>query len=362
LIELVEEEKEGLSIKIIGVGGAGGNAVSQLAEYNPQNFELIAINTDAQALAGCKAPVKLQIGENITGGRGTGGDVEAGRKAASEDRARIEELVAGADLVFITAGLGGGTGTGASPVIADLAKQAGALVIGVVTKPFEFEGEGRARIAQAGVDELLQVLDTLIVVPNERLMNLVGEDAPIVDAFNYTNRILLDGVQGITDLVTSTGLINLDFADIRAVMEGGGFAMLGVGEGEGEDKVRMALDRALNSHLIEHSEVKWAEKILLNITGGRNLTSREVREITTRIREAAPYATITFGIVINEEMEGRIKIIFIATGLEERELPEQEELQEIGIGEGTQVGIDRAFFEDELDIPTFLRKGKALEG
>ncbi len=304
-------------IKVVGVGGGGSNAVSRMVDAGMKGVEFIAVNTDAQALLACDADVKVGIGHNLTKGLGAGANPEVGAGAAAESRDEIKEALKGADMVFVTAGEGGGTGTGAAPVIAEIAKQEiGALTVGAVTKPFEFEGRKRMQIAEEGIDEMRRQVDTLISVPNEKLLEIVERRTTMLEAFRQADDILRQGVQGITDLITIPGLINLDFADVRLVMHEAGTALMGVGEGSGEKRAIEAAQAAITSPLITEN-VDGAKGMLLNITGGEDLGLFEVSEAAEMISSAAdPTANIVFGSVIDAAMTEEVRVTVIATGFE----------------------------------------------
>ncbi|MFZ5376913.1 MAG: cell division protein FtsZ [Patescibacteria group bacterium] len=306
-------------IKVIGVGGGGGNAVNTMVDSNQiQGVEFIAINTDAQALLTSKADTKLQIGSNFTRGLGAGADPEVGRTSAEETREKIKDLLFDTDMVFITAGMGGGTGTGASPIIAEVAKEVGALTVAVVTKPFSFEGIRRMQTAEEGVENLADVVDTLIVIPNQRLMEVVDKKMTLLDAFRLADNVLGQGVKGISDLITVAGLINVDFADVKTIMTDSGTALMGIGEASGENRAATAARMAISSPLLEVS-INGAKGILYNIIGGPDMTMTEVSDASAIIAEAAdPDANIIFGATINNEMGSNIKISVIATGFDER--------------------------------------------
>jgi cell division protein FtsZ len=304
-------------IKVVGVGGGGTNAVNRMVDAGLKGVEFIAVNTDAQALAMCDADIKLQVGNNLTRGLGAGADPEVGYGAANESRDEIKESLKGADMVFVTAGEGGGTGTGAAPVIAEIAKQEiGALTVGVVTRPFSFEGSQRSRQAQEGVDRLREQVDTLIVIPNEKLLSIVERRTSILDAFREADNILRQGVQGITDLITIPGLINLDFADVRTIMANAGSALMGIGEAAGENRAAEASRMAISSPLLEQS-VEGATGILLNITGGDELGLFEVNEAAEIIQSAADQSSnIIFGAVIDPSLGDEVRVVVIATGFD----------------------------------------------
>lgn len=308
-------------IKVIGVGGGGGNAVNSMITSNQiQGVEFIAVNTDAQALLTSKAETKLQIGSNFTRGLGAGADPEVGRTAAEESKEKIKDLLFDSDMVFITAGMGGGTGTGAAPIIADIAKEAGALTVSVVTKPFAFEGVRRMQTAEEGIDVLKDSVDTLIVIPNQRLMEVVDKKMTLIDAFKLADNVLGQGVKGISDLITLAGLINVDFADVKTIMQDSGSALMGIGEAAGSDRSVNAARMAISSPLLEVS-VEGAKGILYNITGGPDMTMTEVSDASAIISNAAdPDANIIFGANIDEDMGDKIKISVIATGFDRDDL------------------------------------------
>lgn len=306
-------------IKVIGVGGGGGNAVNSMIQSNQiKNVEFIAINTDAQALLNSKAETKLQIGSNFTRGLGSGADPEVGRAAAEESYDKIKELLFDTDMVFVTAGMGGGTGTGASPIIAEIAKESGALTVAVVTKPFAFEGIRRMETASEGIDGLQDTVDTLIVIPNQRLLDVVDKKMTLLDAFRLADNVLGQGVQGISDLITIPGLINVDFADVKTIMTDSGSALMGIGEASGENRAATAARMAIASPLLEIS-IEGAKGILYNITGGDDVTMSEISDASSIIANAAdPGANIIFGATINPELGSNIKISVIATGFDDR--------------------------------------------
>lgn len=308
-------------IKVIGVGGGGGNAVnSMIASNQIQGVEFITVNTDAQALLTSKADTKLQIGNNFTKGLGSGADPEVGRTAAEESREKIKDLLFDSDMVFITAGMGGGTGTGASPIIAEIAKESGALTVAVVTKPFAFEGIRRMQSAEEGIEQLKEKVDTLIVIPNQRLMDVVDKKMTLLDAFRLADNVLGQGVQGISDLITVPGLINVDFADVKTIMLESGSALMGIGEASGENRAATAARMAISSPLLEVS-IDGARGILYNIIGGTDMTMSEVSDASAIISSAAhPEANIIFGATIDENMGNKIKISVIATGFDERQM------------------------------------------
>ena len=308
-------------IKVIGVGGGGNNAVnSMISTGQIKGVEFIAINTDAQALLTSQADTKLQIGSNYTRGLGSGADPDVGRQAAEESREKIKDLVFDSDMIFITAGMGGGTGTGASPIVAEVAKESGALTVAVVTKPFSFEGVRRLHTAEEGIATLTDFVDTLIVIPNQRLMDVVDKKMTLLDAFRLADNVLGQGVQGISDLITIPGLINVDFADVKTIMSDSGSALMGIGEASGENRAATAARMAISSPLLEVS-IEGAKGILYNITGGQDMTMSEISDASAIISNAAdPDANIIFGATINEELGSNIKISVIATGFNERQM------------------------------------------
>lgn len=305
-------------IKVIGVGGGGGNAISSMIESGIINgVEFIALNTDAQVLLANKAPTKLQIGEKLTKGLGVGGNPEVGTQAAEESVEKVKELLLDSDMIFVTAGMGGGTGTGAAPVIARLAKEVGALTVGVVTKPFAFEGTRRAVAAEEGIEKLKEVVDTLIVIPNQRLMDVIDRKMTLVEAFKVVDSVLGQAVGGIADIITTAGLVNVDFADVKAIMKDAGSALLGIGTGVGENRAQMAARAAVSSPLLDLS-IEGARGVLFNIAGGNDLTMFEVDEAARIISSAAdPDANVIFGAVIKDDLSDQVRITVIATGFDE---------------------------------------------
>ncbi len=373
-------------IKVIGVGGGGGNAVSSMVERNDINgVEFIVVNTDAQVLLNNKAPTKLQIGEKLTKGLGVGGRPEIGTQAAEESLEKIKELLIDSDMVFITAGMGGGTGTGASPVIARIAKESGALTVGVVTKPFHFEGTRRMVAAEEGIEQLRDEVDTLIVIPNQRLMDVIDRKMTLLEAFKVTDSVLGQAVGGIADIITTPGLINVDFADVKAIMQDAGTALLGIGTGVGENRAQMAARAAVSSPLLDLS-IEGATGVLFNITGGGDLTMFEVDEAARIISNAAdPDANIIFGAVIREDLADQIRITVVGTGFDEsrarlaqfsqpRTQPQmqgvvsegsqettvmdarQEDRNDEDNGKGPGDGDKDDVFGEKFEIPAFLRR------
>lgn len=303
-------------IKVVGVGGGGCNAVNRMIVEGIQGVEFVAINTDAQALLLAKAPTKVRIGDKLTRGLGAGGNPEVGRKSAEETAEELYSVLKGADMVFVTAGLGGGTGTGAAPVVAQIAKECGALTIGVVTRPFTFEGGRRMQSAESGMEALKEHADTLIVIPNDRLLQIVDKKASLSDAFRMADDVLRQGIQGISELITVPGLINLDFADVKAIMSEGGAALMAVGHAEGDDRARLAAEQAISSQLLDIT-IDGARGVLFNVTGGPNMTLFEVNQAAAIIRETShPDVNMIFGAVIDPNMGDQVRITVIATGFE----------------------------------------------
>jgi cell division protein FtsZ len=325
VITLDNNDKAPARIKVIGVGGGGGNAVNRMIDAEVQGIEFISANTDLQALRRAKAPTRLQLGESLTRGLGAGGEPELGRKSALEDTERILEILDGADMVFITCGMGGGTGTGSAPIIASLAAELGALTVAVVTKPFGFEGRRRMMLADRGVEDLRASVDTLITIPNERLLSFVDRGTPLTEAFLIADDVLRQAVQGISDLITVPGEINVDFADVKTIMTGMGMALMGTGLAKGDNRALEAAQRAISSPLLEETSIEGAKGVLLNISGGRDLTLHEVAEAARIISEAVdPEANIISGMVIDDDMADEMKVTVIATGFDrapERERP-----------------------------------------
>lgn len=315
MFELVEQHAQNAKIKVIGIGGGGGNAINTMMELGLEGVDFIAANTDMQALRANRAMNKIQLGRELTKGLGAGANPEVGKNAALEDQRMIAEQLEGADMVFLTAGMGGGTGTGGAPVIAKLAKEMGALTVGVVTKPFNFEGKQRGAQADRGVSELRDVVDTLITIPNEKLLGVVSKDVTLVSAFKQADQVLYQAVKGISDLIIVHGLINLDFADVRTVMNEMGMALMGTGVAKGEGRALDAATKAISSPLLEDISIKGATGILINITGGSDMTLHEISEASKIIQEEAhEEANILFGAVIDEEMSDEIRVTVIATG------------------------------------------------
>ena len=344
-------------IKVVGVGGGGTNAVNRMVDAGLKGVEFIAVNTDAQALLMCDADVKIHIGSKITRGLGAGADPSIGQEAATESRDELKEALKGADMVFVTAGKGGGTGTGAAPVIAEISRELGALTVGVVTRPFGFEGRKRSDQADGGIKQLREKVDTLIIIPNDRLLQVVEKRTSVVEAFRMADEVLRQGVQGITDLITVPGLVNLDFADVRTIMTDAGSALMGIGEAEGENRAAEAARAAVSSPLLEAS-VEGATGILLNITGGSDLGLFEVNEAAEVVTGAADLnANVIFGAVIDEGMHGKVRVTVIATGFDRalrRDRREREDLELDREREPVSGGFDVP--ADVLEVPSFLRR------
>jgi len=357
-------------IKVVGVGGGGQNAVNRMIEEGIQGIEFIAVNTDAQVLMLSNAPQRLRIGEKLTKGLGSGGNPEIGQRAAEESREEIQEMVKGADMVFVTAGMGGGTGSGAAPVIAGIARDLGALTIGVVTKPFTFEGSHRRRTAEGSLADLGRNVDTLIAIPNDRLLQIVDKKAPINQAFRAADDVLRQGIQGISELITIPGLINLDFADVRAVMLEGGAALMAIGRGSGESRAKDAANQAIHSALLDVS-IDGARSILFNIRGGDDMSLFEVNEAAEIIRaNTHPESNIIFGAVIDSSMKDEVQITVIATGFDKPKSPDAPATNYTNQrnydarptptrAEPPKPNQDhtvRTFDREDLDIPAFLRR------
>jgi cell division protein FtsZ len=353
MFELDENYAMGARIKVIGVGGGGCNALNTMIDLKLEGVDFIAANTDAQVLKISQSPFKIQLGARITGGRGAGADPEIGRKATLESVDQIREVLEGADMVFVTAGLGGGTGTGGAPIVANIAKEVGALSVAIVTKPFHFEGRRRQLQAEQGWTELNRYADTLITIPNQRLLTVSGKEMPLLDAFRKADEILYQAAKGISDLILVPGLINLDFADVKTVMSEMGMAMMGMGTASGENRAVEAAQRAISSPLLEDISIHGAKGILLNITGGPDLTLSEINEASSLIqKETYEDANIIFGAVIDRRMDGEIRVTVIATGLGAEEQKEERKRR-------LRVIPDDA--EENMDIPTFLRRGKSID-
>jgi cell division protein FtsZ len=350
MLEFVEERMKNPDIKVFGMGGAGCNAITRMVEHSLRGVDLIAVNTDIQDLTNCSAHKKLQIGIELTKGMGSGGVPDIGRQAAEEDRERIEEVLEGSDMVFITAGMGGGTGTGGSPVVARTAKEIGALTVAIVTKPFEFEGKRRMNFALKGIDELRKEVDTVICISNQKLLAIVGKQTPIEEAFRIADQVLCHATRGISDLITEPGLVNLDFADVRSVMLEGSDAFMGTGTGTGENRARDAAEQAISCPLLEDISIRGAKGLLVNITGGKDLTLFEASDAASTIKEATGSdANVLWGVTVNEESDGDVRVTVIATG----------------IGHGSSLnGLTDipSMAKEDLDRPTFKRKLSHQEG
>jgi len=360
-------------IKVVGIGGGGSNAVNRMMEEGLAGIEFVAINTDAQALLLSNAPTRVRIGDKLTRGLGAGGDPEIGEKAAEESAEDVYEVLKGSDMVFIAAGLGGGTGTGAAPVISQIAKEIGALSIGVVTRPFSFEGSKRMQTAEVGINELKEHVDTLIVIPNDRLIQIADKRASLQDSFKLADDVLRQGIQGISELITVPGLINLDFADVRTIMSEGGAALMAVGRASGEDRARVAAEQAISNHLLDIT-IDGARGILFNVTGGSDLSLFEVNQAASIIKETAhPDVNLIFGAVIDPSMGEDLRVTVIATGFERSGGPkrastrirhftqaaaaqEQASLEPAGIAVPADEFVPQTIDVNDLDIPAFLRR------
>jgi len=359
VLEFEIEMYDFAQIKVVGVGGGGNNAVNRMIKFGLKGVDFISINTDKQALLLSEANHKIQIGEKLTKGLGAGANPEIGKKAAEESRDEIEQSLKGSDMVFITAGMGGGTGTGAAPIVAEIAKSMGILTVGVVTKPFLFEGRQRMKNAEEGIKNLKEKVDTLVTIPNDRLLQVVERRTSMLEAFRIADDVLRQGVQGISDLIAVPGLVNLDFADVRTIMKEKGLAHMGIGRGSGENRAVEAAKQAIHSPLLETS-IQGAKGVLLNITGGPDLGLYEVNEAAELVAQAAdPDVNIIFGAVIDENLDDEIRITVIATGFEEKAgKASQEDFKkknDLGIKTNPQ---PREEEDDLLDIPTFLRRGR----
>jgi len=392
-IQLVPNELTA-KIKVLGIGGAGGNAINDMIASQMVGVDFIAANTDAQALERSLAPVKIQLGPGVTRGLGAGGDPEVGRKAAEEEGERIKQVIQGADMVFIAAGMGGGTGTGASPVIADLSRELGSLTVAVVSKPFEFEGKMKRRLAEAGIEELRKVVDTIITIPNDRLFSLSSKNSRIKDVFGMANEVLGFAVQGVSDLIMVPGFINMDFADVRTIMKERGMALMGTGIANGGNRAADAAHKAISSPLLEDISIRGARGILINITSAPDISMEELREICSIVQEEAhEEAVIKWGLVYDEGLADEIRVTVIATGIGKRaemerpvwtqatqppedleiptilrtsEPPLNAEARPANLRPAANLGVvgakrnivhpDLQYEESELDIPAFLRK------
>ncbi|EGG93374.1 Cell division protein FtsZ [gamma proteobacterium IMCC1989] len=352
MFELVENMPQNAVIKVIGVGGGGGNAVRHMIDCNVEGVEFVCANTDAQALRDVDARTALQLGGTMTKGLGAGANPEVGRQSAIEDRERIAEVLEGADMVFITAGMGGGTGTGAAPVVAEVARDLGILTVAVVTKPFPFEGKKRMSIADEGIFELQQHVDSLITIPNERLLAVLGSGASLIDAFKAANDVLLGAVQGIADLIMRPGMINVDFADVRTVMSEMGMAMMGSGSASGEGRAREAAEAAIRSPLLEGVNLQGARGILVNISAGLDLSLGDFNEVGETIEEfASADATVVVGTVIDPELNDEIRVTVVATGLQNTQIPKKA--PEVVVNNTRKPQVTNY---SDLDRPTVMRK------
>ena len=371
----LEETRDNAKIKVIGLGGGGSNAINRMMEARFTGVEFIVANTDSQALRASPAPHKIQLGARLTQGLGAGADPEVGKNAALEDREQIKKLLEGADMVFVTAGLGGGTGTGSAPIVAATAKEMGILTVAVVTKPFAFEGRRRSQQADAGLAELRGVVDTLITIPNQRLLAVVDRGTPLIEAFKVADTVLLQAVQGISDLILVPGLINLDFADVRTIMAGMGMALMGAGVGKGEHRALDAAQKAVASPLLDETSIDGARAILINFTGGSDLSLHEVEEAARIVQEAAhEEAHIIFGAVIDPSLQDEVRITVIATGFSERKESSQPSGKVVDLPRPARPGVptpkdwrrrvpadiraegDGEPTEEDLDVPAFLRR------
>ncbi len=362
MFEFVDNDAQNARIKVFGVGGGGGNAINTMITFGLEGVDFIVANTDMQALRANKAGTKVQLGRELTKGLGAGANPDVGKNAALEDQRVIAEILEGADMVFITAGMGGGTGTGGAPVIARLAKEMGALTVGVVTKPFSFEGKQRAKHAEQGVAELKEVVDTLITIPNEKLLALASDNLTMLDAFKQADQILYQAVKGISDLITVHGLINLDFADVRTVMSETGLALMGTGVSRGEHRAIDAATRAISSPLLEDMSIKGATGVLINITGGQNMTLKEISEASKLIQEEAhEEANILFGAVIDDTMNEDIRVTVIATGFDKpmtkmnqipwrKAQPTKQITQTVGLGQTATYNQQQAAVQETITV------------
>jgi cell division protein FtsZ len=362
------------NIKVVGVGGGGGNAINRMVLSNVKGVDFIAANTDAQALKYSLAPQRLQLGERVTKGLGVGGDPNLGQKAADESKAVIREILKGADMVFVTAGLGGGTGTGGAPIVAEVAKSLGALTVGVVTKPFMFEGKVRAKQAEEGLKELRNKVDTLLIIPNQKLFSVIDKNTSLLETFKIVDEVLLRAVQSISDIITQHGVVNVDFADVRTIMLNAGNALMGVGMASGQNRAKIAAEKAVTSPLLEDVSINGANKVLVNITGGLNLTMYETEQIMTVLNNyISSEANVIFGAVFDDRLKEDIKVTVIATGftghketsrphyspllstVKQSMLPlEKEEMEE------TTASAGKSFDPKDISLPAYLRKKKGV--
>jgi cell division protein FtsZ len=369
MIEFDENKNLAAKVKIIGIGGGGNNALNTMISYELTGVDFIAANTDAQALAANMAPNKLQLGENLTKGLGAGANPEVGRKAALEDVEKIREALKGADMVFITAGLGGGTGTGGGPVIAEVAREIGALTVAIVTKPFHFEGKKRMKQAEEGWANLKMTADALITIPNQRLLGISGKNMTLIEAFKKADEVLFHAAKGISDIIVGHGIINLDFADVRTIMAETGMALMGTGIASGDNRSVEAAQKAISSPLLEDISIEGARGLLINITGGENMTLSEINEATTLIqKEAHEEANVIWGMVIDHAMKEEIRVTVIATGFGKKEEKKASQFKKVapisfGLREQNRDFSNFTFStkENNRDIPAFMRKVKASE-
>ncbi len=357
MFELMDTYSQSAVIKVVGVGGGGGNAVEHMVVQSIDGVDFIVANTDSQALKNTSARTVLQLGGNITKGLGAGADPEIGRQAAMEDRERIQEVLDGADMVFITAGMGGGTGTGGAPIVAQIAKEMGILTVAVVTRPFPFEGKKRMDVAGDGIDELKGFVDSLITIPNEKLLSVLGKSISLLDAFKAANDVLLGAVQGIAELITRPGLINVDFADVRTVMSEMGMAMMGSGRASGEGRARDAAEAAIASPLLEDVNLAGARGILVNVTAGMDMSIGEFEEVGTTVKSfASENATVVVGTVIDPEMQGELRVTVVATGLGHNEQFGEKPVKLV-VDKTAEGEVDYG----QLERPTVIRKKAATE-
>ena len=358
MFELMDTFSQSAVIKVVGVGGGGGNAVEHMVVQNIEGVDFICANTDSQALKNSSAKTVLQLGGNITKGLGAGANPEVGRQSAMEDRERIQECLEGADMIFITAGMGGGTGTGAAPIVAQIAKEMGILTVAVVTRPFPFEGKKRMDIANDGIDELKSFVDSLITIPNEKLLSVLGKGVSLLDAFGEANNVLLGAVQGIAELITRPGLINVDFADVRTVMSEMGMAMMGSGKAAGEERARVAAEAAIASPLLEDVNLAGARGILVNVTAGLDMSIGEFEEVGNAVKEfASENATVVVGTVIDPEMSGELRVTVVATGLGREQQLSSGEPVKLVVNKTSDGEVDY----DQLDRPTVIRNKVAAD-
>jgi cell division protein FtsZ len=355
MFELLDSYNQQAKIKLIGIGGGGGNAVDHMVRSSIEGVDFIYANTDAQALHNVEAETTLQLGANMTKGLGAGANPDIGRQAALEDRERIQEVIEGTDMLFLTAGMGGGTGTGAAPVVAQLAKEMGILTVAVVTKPFPFEGKRRSKIASDGIGELQEHVDSLITIPNEKLLTVLGKNTTLLDAFKNANEVLQGAVQGIAELITRPGLINVDFADVKTVMSEMGMAMMGSGVGTGEDRAREAAEAAINSPLLEDIHLSGARGMLVNVSAGMNMAIGEFEEVGTTIRQfSSEDAQVVVGTVIDPELQDELRVTVVATGLGQPQ-PQQQQGQR---PRGVARTADGQFDYDQMEWPTVMRNSR----